>query len=261
MLKLMKYEFRKLRTALLAMLGLLIVLEIGFLIGVNGEKPDWTAVCLGAISILVFVMYAYILLAGMASYSRELKEKSGYLIFMTPVKPIGIVLSKLLFTAVAAIAATCVFGATAYFDYRMLFDRLDIDPKMLEQINMVLRFGLNANASVQQILLRAAYFTGTVLIEVLLTMCTAYLAITLSATLLQNKKGFLRALISLVLFAALSWGSGKLTQLLLYSRVNDVSATLREYMRTLGLSALLNAALCAVFASIAAWLLDKKVNL
>ena len=75
------------------------------------------------------------------------------------------------------------------------------------------------NATVQQILQQAGFWTLTVLIEVLLTMCTAYLAITLSATLLQNKKGFLKGLISILLFVALSWGSSWLAQKLLYERV------------------------------------------
>ena len=261
MLKLMKYEFRKLRTALIALVGVLAALEIGFLIGMNHEKADWTGICLGLITMLVFAVYGFILLAGIVSYSRELKEKSGYLIFLTPVRPIGVVLSKLLFTALAALAATAVFGLTAYLDFRMLFDRLDVDPQVLDQINMVLRFGLNANAGIEQILMRAAFFTGTVLIEVLLTMCTAYLAITLSATLLQNKKGFLRGLISLALFIGLSWGCGKLTQWLLYDRVRGASITLSQLIGALGWSALLNAALCAVFAGASAWLLDRKVNL
>ena len=58
MLKLMKYEFRKLRTALLAMLGLLVVLEAGFLFGVYREKPELTAVSLALISVLVFAAFA-----------------------------------------------------------------------------------------------------------------------------------------------------------------------------------------------------------
>ena len=207
MLKLMKYEFRKLRNTLLIMLAALAALEIGFLVGEAMEKTGLMTVSLVLISVLVFLVYAFIILAGMASYSRELKEKSGYLVFMVPVRPIGVVLSKLVFTAVAALAATAVFGAVAYFDFRYLIDKMDIDPDVMNQINMLLRFGLKANANVMQILRMAGFYALTMLIEILLTMCTAYLAITLSATMLQNKKGLLRALISLVLFVALTWGA------------------------------------------------------
>jgi hypothetical protein len=260
MFKLMKYEFRKLSTTLLAMLGALAALEVGFIAGVKLDKNGLTAVCVTLISILVFVVYAYIILAGMTSYSRELKEKSGYLIFMTPVSPLGVVLSKLLFTALTALVATALFGVAAFFDIRLLMGRLDLDPKTLDQINMVLRLGLKANATVQQILQQVGFWTLTVLIEVILTMCTAYLAITLSATLLQNKKGFLRGLISVVLFVALSWGSGWLTQKLLYNKV-AIDATFEQMRSVIGWSLLLNAVFCALFIGASAWLLDRKVNL
>ena len=143
----------------------------------------------------------------------------------------------------------------------MLLSRLDVDPKFLDQLNMLMRLGLNASSSVQQILQRAGFFTVTILIEVMLTMCTAYLAITLSATLLQNKKGFLRALISLLLFVGLTWGCAKLTQVLLYDRLSGAYATMEQYENILGWSLLLNGGLSAVFACASAWLLDRKVNL
>ena len=260
MLKLMKYEFRKLRTTLLALLGVLAALEIGFLVGVAQEKNSLTAISVILLMVLTFVVYAYIILAGMASYSRELKEKSGYLIFMTPVSPLGVVLSKLLFTALAALVTTAIFSAVAWLDIRHLMNQLHLGKEELEQVNLILRFGLNANADIWQILRVIGYYAGTILIEVMLTMCTAYLAITLSATLLQNKKGFLKGLISIVLFVALSWGSSWLAQKLLYTRI-EFGAEIDEFKRTLGLSLLLNFGLCALFAGVSAWLLDKKVDL
>ena len=260
MLKLMKYEFRKLRTTLLILLGSAAALEVGFLAGQAMKKTTMMTVCLGLITFLTFLVYAYILLAGMASYSRELKEKSGYLIFMTPVTPLGVVISKLLFTTLAAVAATVLFGGIAYLDFRMLFERMHFDARLTQQINTLLRFGLKADAGIEQILGMAAFYTVTVLVEILSTMCTAYLAITLSATLLQNKKGFLRALISLVLFVALNWGLGWLTQNLVYSRV-ALDTPFQEMTGPLAVSVGMNAVFCALFAGASAWLLDKKVNL
>ena len=260
MLKLMKYEFRKMRATLLILLGAAVALEVGFLAGQTLHKNTMMAVCLGLITFLTFLVYAYILLAGMASYSRELKEKSGYLIFMAPVRPIGVVVSKLLFTALAAIVATVIFGAIAFLDYRMLIRRMNIDPGITQQINMLLRFGLNADAGIEQILGMAAFYTVTVLVEIMSTMCTAYLAITLSATLLQHKKGFLRALISLALFVALNWGLGWVTQKLVYNRV-AVDTPFTQMTGLIAWAVGLNAVFCALFGGAAAWLLDRKVNL
>ena len=260
MLKLMKYEFRKWRTALLAMVGGLAALEIGFLAGLTLNKTGMMSVCLILIAILTFASFACIVIAGIASYSQDLREKSGYLLFMVPVPTLGVVLSKLLFIAVTALAATAMFGAASYFDFRYLIYKLDVDPQTLDQLNMVLRFGLKTNATVQQVVQMAGFFAVTILLEVLMTMCTAYLSITLSATLLQNKKGFLRGCISLALFIGLSWGDSWLSQKLFYGGM-EIDASFDQMRILLGWSCLTNFAFCAIFTCASAWLLDHKVNL
>ena len=260
MLKLMKYEFRKWRTTLLALLGGLVALEVGFIVGLKLDRPTLMTVCLSLIGLLTFAAFAYLTIAGIAGYSQELREKSGYLVFMAPVQPISIVLSKLLFIALVSLASTALFGAAGYLDFRALLGKLNLDAQTMDSMNALLRFGLKTDATVQQILQMASFVAVSVMLEVLLTMCTAYLAITLSATLLQNKKGFLKGLISIVLFVALSWGSSWLAQKLLYTRI-EFGAEIDEFKRTLGLSLLLNFGLCALFAGVSAWLLDKKVDM
>ena len=260
MLKLIKYEFRKWRTALLAMVAGLIALEVGFIAGLALEKTGLMSVCLVLIAILTFASFACIVIAGIASYSQDLRQKSGYLLFMVPVPTLGVVLSKLLFIAVTALAATAMFGAASYFDFRHLIYKLDVDPQTLDQLNMVLRFGLKTNATVQQVVQMAGFFAVTILLEVLMTMCTAYLSITLSATLLQNKKGFLRGLISLALFVALTWGSSWIAQKLFYGGV-EIDTSFSQMRSALGWSCLVNFAFCAIFTGASAWLLDHKVNL
>ena len=260
MLKLMKYEFRKWRVTLLALLGGLAVLEIGFIAGLKLNRPGLMTICLSLIALLTFAAFAYLVIAGIAGYSQELREKCGYLIFMDPVRSISIVLSKLLFIALISLAATALFGAAGYLDMRALLDKLNLDAHTLESLNAMMRFGLKTDATVEQILQMAGFSAASVILEVLLTMCTAYLAITLSATLLQNKKGFLKGLISFALFGVLSWGSSWLAQKLLYERVT-LGATVGEFRATLGWSLLLNLALCALFAGASAWLLDHKVDL
>ena len=66
----------------------LATLEVGFIAGLALNKNTMMAVCLGLITLLVFLVYLYIVVAGIASYDRELREKSGYLVFMVPVRPI-----------------------------------------------------------------------------------------------------------------------------------------------------------------------------
>ena len=127
MLKLMKYEFRKTRTTLLIMVAALVALEAGFLIGDRIDDYRIAGVCLGLLTALVFAVYVYILIAGITSYSREINDKTGYMTFMVPVSPMGIVVSKLLFTVLAALVITALFGGAVYYDYAQLFKRLDFD--------------------------------------------------------------------------------------------------------------------------------------
>lgn len=264
MLKLMKYEFRKLRPVLLVMLGALVALELTFIIGYKMEKPDMYAIAVVLISVLVFAVYGYILVSGITSYSRELTNRTGYLVFMTPTRPIGIVLSKLIFTLLAGIAATAVFGIAAYIDYAFLFERLDITPGVIDQIRQQANWAIIAvfgdiTMNVDRLGLTIAYGAASVLIQVMYTMCTAYLAITLSATLLSNKKGFIRALASLGLFFALEWGAGKLNQLIINAmpRVYTLSALMNLLAASLGFYVVVS----ALFAWASASLLKHRVSL
>ena len=68
MLKLMKYEFRKLRTPLLVMVLILAGLEIGFLAGYKLEKTVLTAISVTLLTTLVFVSYAFLLIAGVVAW-------------------------------------------------------------------------------------------------------------------------------------------------------------------------------------------------
>ena len=93
MIRLMKYELRKMRTPLLIMLLILAVLQAGFMLGEYLDRENLAFICLWLISMLAFAVYGYILISGVVSYSRELKDRTGYLVFMAPVRPISIVLS------------------------------------------------------------------------------------------------------------------------------------------------------------------------
>ena len=266
MLKLMKYEFMKMRVTLLALVAGLIALEAGFLIGEATNRTAMMSVCLTLVLILTFGVFAYLIIAGIVSYSQELRDKSGYLIFMTPVRPLGIVLSKLLFIALVSLVAMALFGGASYLDIRHLIVRLDLDAKDLATINSMLRFGLRTNATLAQILQMVLLFAVMTLDQVLMTMCTAYLAITLSATLLQNKKGFVRGLISVVLFALLTWGAGWVTSKLTYGGVTidesaDWTVAIEQLRRGMGLGALVDLGFSAIFVAVSAWLLDRKVDL
>lgn len=84
MWKLLKYEFRRARTSLLTVLGVIAVLEMYFLISLGVDHMEHVVI---AAVLMMFATYGaavYIFVRGVASYASELKAKSAYLIFMTP---------------------------------------------------------------------------------------------------------------------------------------------------------------------------------
>ena len=268
MLKLMKYEFRKMRTTLLVLMLILVALEGMFILGRHLDKDRWVLTSVVLLTMLAFATYGYILVAGIASYSRELGDRTGYLAFMTPTRPIGIVLSKLVFTLLAGTAVTALFAAAAFLDYSQLARTLNLDESMLNQINLSLKFMFgDMTVTVNSIAQALGFTVLSALIEVGLSICTAYLAITVSATLLQNRRGFLRGLVSVLLFIGLSWGaswlSNKVIELVprfwpVHSVASmDVKTLFRQIWVSLGLHLILG----GIFAVVSASLLKRKVSL
>ena len=257
MFKLMKYEFMKMRVTLLVMLLALVGLEIGFIAGNQLGRDDMVGVSIALLVMLVFAVYLYILIAGLVSYSRELNDKTGYMTFMTPVSPAGVVASKLLFVMLAALVAAALFGWAAYYDLAFLIRRANIDPELYRQADSMFKFAARGG-SLTGFLMNAGAMAAAVVIQILAVECTAYLAITLSATILQNRRGFVRGLLSFALFAALQYAltwAGDMA-------VGEASAeSAAELMAYLGKSAALNGAFSVVCAGAAAWLMDRRVSL
>lgn len=259
MLKLMKYEFRKMRTPLFIILLILVALQIAFMVS-NHTKDDAAAyTSLILITLLAFALYCYILVAGIVSYSRELNNRTGYMVFMTPVRPMSIVLSKLLFTLIAAVVATALFATAAFLDTQQLIGQRGVDETVWTQLNYILQIAAqDANISITKLLLTMGAMIISVFTEILLVMCIAYLSITLSATALQNRRGFLRGLLSFLLFVALFRGTGWVSdQLFVY----ETFETFAEVVSYSIWPTLYTFALAGLFAWISAVLLKRKVSL
>ena len=261
MFKLMKYEFRKMRTPLLMMAASLIGLEAGFIYGLRTENYRIVGICLGMLAALVFVAYFYILIAGITSYERELSDRTGYLAFMTPVPPLGIVGAKLLYTALTAVCATTLFGAAVCYDFVSLTRGVGMDPELYRQVQYAMNMlseRMGPGSPIQQAVMLVAYQGGGMLIHLMLLMCCAYLAVTLSTTILQTRKSVLKMAISFGIFMGLNYISNEVT--------GRVTGDLEQYaaaevLRLLGLRAAIEFAFSLAFAGISAWLLDRKVSL
>lgn len=209
MFKLMKYEFRKNRTGLLVML---IIAAALFLLAPIGAALDNEVPLVLSVSLLMFygiAAYIYVLVRGVSAWSGELKNRTGYLLLMTPHSPVTILFSKLLFTlafslVMLAICAAAMIGAGTI----LLGEILEIKGFF----NIMKYTLLESGIDIVSLGYAAVFFLVQILGAVLSLVSISYFSVTLSATLLGRYKG--KGFISFIFFVAFYFLVSRVTALL-----------------------------------------------
>lgn len=206
MLKLVKYEFRKNLYGMAIMAGILAIAQVYFMysyfIVSDREKAAVGASILFFCAVICFFMvFAF----GINTYSRELNNKTSYMVFMTPNKAIKIIGSKLLFTFMNGFIVALVLILLGMLDMKMLLTLWGEEVSMLEMIlDMLKNFGFNAAEIAYSIVGGIVSF----LVSFFMAVTLAYFCITLTATVLQNKK--IKGLISVVLYLVVIFAANKI---------------------------------------------------
>ncbi|MDD6573047.1 MAG: hypothetical protein PUF12_11750 [Thermoflexaceae bacterium] len=204
MLKLMKYEYKKNRGVLLGLILLVAGLELYFLISYGLDKLEHMGIAAGFLVIATMVCFFMVFILGITNYQKELGSKSSYLIFMTPNSSLKIIVSKLLYILVLGCATFLLLGSLAIFDIRLVSIKANEKFGIMEIITELARgFGVNLTQIWTAVLLEVIYFV----ISVLSVVAIAYLAVTLSATFLQNNrfKGFISVVLFIILMLLVNW--------------------------------------------------------
>lgn len=255
MLKLIKYEFRKNLYGIAVMLSIIALAQIYFMyacfIDQNRNKALAGAWILFFCAVVCFFMvFAF----GIVTYSRELSNKTSYLVFMTPNRSIKIIGSKLLFTFLNGVMVALLLAGLWLIDWKLLMDMWEQEVSVIEMVfDLVKNFGIN----VTDIAYGISLFVINFLINFFMAVTLAYLCITLTATVLQNRK--IKGLISVIVYIFLFYAVNKIGGLL------PVLYESPENMQQVVITALP----CMVFFLIiiagavvgTAQLLDKKVSL
>mgnify|MGYP000857340358 CR=1 FL=1 len=254
MFNLIKYEYRRNLSMIVAMLSALMLLQGFFLFAIFKKDVD---LVIPAASLMVFAASMCVLgmlVYSVALYSRELNAKTSYLTFMTPNTPAKILGSKLLAALLLGLVFALILSALAAWDFALLtktFPEIELSRVIVEELlrNM-------ATTDLATILTTIAAMGVGFLINFFTFVVVAYLAITLSATVLQNAK--LKKLVSFVFFVAimalLQWGVSLLPTD--YSGTDLTQALLSAWPQY----AVYLVVIVASFA-LSAWLLEKKVSL
>lgn len=253
MFKLMKYELRK-NAIIILIMYILIALSEGYnLCSLFAKSERNTIISFFVLYMIAIVSILFIFITAIVSYSKELGSKYSYMTFMTPTSTYKIIGSKLLATALVAVATTIVAVLFFILDYNILISQFTEVKEFQDFIISGLSFyGVDVNDAAIGILV----YILLMWISIFTSICIAYLAITLSKTLFANKR--YRGFISVVLFFAI------------YILINIISAYLPTVDIGTGTFNLLLKPLLSylldIFTIIIAFLgsgllLDKKVSL
>jgi hypothetical protein len=253
MLRLMKYEYRRNLAGIVAMLAIILLAQCYFLFAV-ARKDAYMA--MGASGLLVFVGFLSalgMLIFSVALYSRELSTKASYLTFMTPNPMPKILGAKLIAAFLLGTLFASIFALFAVWDVNLMVARFP-DLEMVRELAE--QFALMLNTALSTIITNVIVVAIQFLVNFLAIVMVAYLAITLSATALQNKrlKGVVGFALFVALIVALEWGVAQFPSVTYAG--NFARGLVADWPRYLTFLTVI-----AGSFALSAWLLEKKVNL
>ena len=258
--KLIKYELRKNRTLLLVMLGVIVAIEGYFLISIASGSDRHVLISTVLMPVVGFAAAAMVFYVGISSYSQELRQKTSYMVFMTPHSSSAIIAAKLLFTLVLGVAVSVFFAALFFIDWplfaRHFSDEFEQYATVTDLFNSLLQM-LGTNST--SLLLTVAFTALSIFANLISVVSLAYLAITLSSTLLQNKGS--RTIVAVLIFIALqyffSWLSNQWHSADDLLQLESTAQMIRLQLPVLIQSVLVVA--LSIFGC--GWLLDRYVSL
>lgn len=247
MLKLIKYEFRKQLFTKFIMLAVIGAAELFFIYAVLVKNQGKTAVATMLLVFAVIAIVTFVAFESILVYSRDLKTKQSYMLFLVPKSSYSIVGAKII-TAFLQLSIICtIFILLAAFDFTFLTVKSGEFKSAVEAINYLLTDILGVNVQGDII---ASYFILLVL-DWFLMIIIALLSITLSTTILSNSK--LKGIVSIAIFVGMIYLSNKLIGLVLPDVLEwSLSYLLFSYMCILCISFI------AYIAT--AWMIEKKVS-
>lgn len=188
----LKYEIKKSRFMML-IVGIIIgCLEIAYLIGFFGfkfaqnEKLNDIFTSIWALStVLLIVAACCSMLAGalysVLLYNSDIRKKSGYMLFLTPTPTWQWILAKILMGLLATAVLVVVFAVLGIADILLFISELD-DTSFIGQLLIPLRDMFFDNIGTMVL------FLLNMILQIVVMITTIYLAISMSKTLLGNKK-------------------------------------------------------------------------
>ena len=196
MLNLIKYELIKQRGSKFIALGIFAILEVIFLLGVLLEKDGFLGFGMGFLAIVSIVFIFWLGIEAIFTLSNDMKNKSGYMLFMTPQSVYKIMAGKVLSSIITIIIAMACIALIALADMTILLVRFS---SIKEFTNMV-RDMTEAFTGIDFSWQSGLGFLIMLILSWISMVAAGFVAVTISNTLLANLKA--KGLISFVIFIA-----------------------------------------------------------
>lgn len=246
MLKLIKYELIKQFKSKVIMFAILALLEVQFFYGMFAEKDSVLQVFVVLFCLAMYSIYFYLYIESIITFSKDMKTKNSYMLFMTPNSSFTIVAAKVITSFIQILVFVALTVAIVCIDMNVLFHMKEGTQDAYEFVRRMLSFK-GVDITVGSVVL----WIATLLSQYLLFLGLAFLSITSTSTFLSNNrfKGFFSALIFVVVYVCINLFAGKILE----GVETATSQSIIWICLSLGISFLIYA--------VTSWLLEKKVSL
>jgi hypothetical protein len=256
MLKLIKYELRKNVSALIIVAGIFALLQVFYAYNLFRARLEKSEIML---FLCVFAIFASIIVLSMVcvtTYSKDLKTRQSYMLFMTPNSSYSIVGSKLITTALEILLSFAAGCGIIVADLYFLCQKFPSIGNTMDMINEILGQFFNEYAYSRKICMAlAAFALGWILFII---DCLG--AITLSSTFMANNKA--KGIVSFLLLLLLCYIESKLLYFVtdtINSKVSFGNANLFTYTMA-GSYITMLVLMVGLYFGIS-YMLDRKVSL
>lgn len=252
--KLLKYEFIKNRVPLFIFAALLVISELVFGFGMIAKNDNAVGISILLFGIMSPVCTLGGLIIGAGTYTKELSNKVGFMVYMTPNSSYKIVGSKFVFTAIVEVFFSGVLALAAYGDASILFKEFGLDEDMLD---VVFDYAEAIGISIPELMVKIFATFLTVILSLVMIVAIYYIAYTLTATFMQASKA--RNWMAALIFIA-----GAYLVIEIYMLLPDV--TYSVVTDTIDIASLVPAVLYSLLIIVisyfsCSYMLDKKVSL
>ncbi|WP_455714537.1 hypothetical protein [Anaerosporobacter sp.] len=247
MWKLIKYELRKQMQSKLIIFGIVALIELFWFWGLFFNERALYSTS-GILFMVATISMTFLYFESITTFSRDLKTKNSYMMFMTPNSSYKIVGAKILTSVVQILVYGLCFFGIGLLDMGIMAIRFNSFSETIEMVQKLLREFMNIDVDVTFVFLNIA----VILISGIFILVLAYVSITLSSTFLANKS--YKGVVSFLIFVAISIVEDKISSALFGKMLLSDNNTMLLFI-------VWYAALSVIAYVVTAWMLDKRVSL